>query len=165
MYTYMYMYVYTHTHIETQSTCMYTYIHVYILISFTCTCNDGYHTVPEAAECPGDEVYVGEASTRPGQECLDIDECSPAMDPDRKLCNYFTYVDAVPPFIPFSRFVQVSACAGSELMWLLLLLVVWRYLPSLYVCMCVCWHVLLRHLARRRCMSDLMFWVLVLSYA
>ncbi len=76
--------------------------------SFTCACIEGYHTVPEAAVCPGDQVYVGEGSTRPGQECVDVDECSPARDPERQFCNYHTYVDAAPPFIPFSRVVQVA---------------------------------------------------------
>jgi hypothetical protein len=78
-----------------------------VLGSFTCSCMKGYHTVTEAAACPGDQVYVGEASTSPGQECVDIDECSHAHDPERKRCNYFTYMDEVPPFVAFPHTVQV----------------------------------------------------------
>jgi hypothetical protein len=76
--------------------------------SFVCLCVQGYHTRPEAAACPDDPVYVGEGSTRPGQECVDIDECSAAYDPERKLCNYYTYKELMPPLVPFSQYVQVS---------------------------------------------------------
>ncbi len=87
---------------HTNATCWNT------ISSFICSCKSGYHTRPEAAVCPGDPVYVGEGSTRPGQECVDIDECSAAYDPDRKLCNYFTYKELMPPLVPYAQYVQVG---------------------------------------------------------